>query len=171
MTGLNSAPRACFRLSPLGRGRPRSGRVRGLSAQSNRIEVSIISSTPSRFSYTSVFEIRTTRKPQDSSTRDRASSRSTSDGSECVTPSTSTMSFPSRVTKSTTYRSIGCWRRNFQRASLRLRSACQSLASALVCDARRFLALALNLSIPLTRLLRSRPLPVGERYSTAFAAP
>jgi len=169
--GLNSAPRACFHLSPLGRGRPRSGRVRGLSAQSNRIEVSIISSTSSRFSYTSVFETRTTRKPQDSSTRDRASSRSTSDGSECVTPSTSTTSFPSRVTKSTTYRSIGCWRRNFQRASLRLRSACQSLASALVCDARRFLALALNLSIPLTRLLRSRPLPVGERYSTAFAAP
>ena len=168
--GLNSAPRACFHLSPLGRGRPRSGRVRGLSAQSNRIEVSIISSTPSRFSYTSVFETRTTRKPQDSSTRDRASSRSTSDGSECVTPSTSTMSFPSRVTKSTTYRSIGCWRRNFQRASLRLRSACQSLASALVCDARRFLAFALNLSIPLTRLLRSRPLPVGERYSTANAA-
>jgi hypothetical protein len=26
------------------------------------------------------------------------------------------------------------------------------------------------LSIPLTRLLRSRPLPVGERYSTANAA-
>jgi hypothetical protein len=28
----------------------------------------------------------------------------------------------------------------------------------------------LNLSIPLTRLLRSRPLPDGERYSTAGAA-
>jgi hypothetical protein len=28
----------------------------------------------------------------------------------------------------------------------------------------------LNLSIPLPRLLRSRPLPVGERYSTANAA-
>jgi hypothetical protein len=27
----------------------------------------------------------------------------------------------------------------------------------------------LNLSIPLTRLLRSRPLPDGERYSTAPA--
>jgi hypothetical protein len=52
-----------------------------------------------------------------------------------------------------------------------LRSACHSFASALVCDARRALALALNLSIPLTRLLRSRPLPGGERYSTANAAP
>jgi hypothetical protein len=154
-------------LSPLGRGRSRSGWVRGLSGHSNRSEVSIISSTPSRFSYTSVFETRTTMKPQDSSTCDRTSSRLTSEGSECVTPSTSTMSFPSRVTKSTTYRSIGCCRRNFQRASLRLRNACQSLASALVCDARRDLALALNLT---TRLLRSRPLPVGERYSTAYAA-
>jgi hypothetical protein len=28
----------------------------------------------------------------------------------------------------------------------------------------------LKLSIPLTRLLRSRPLPVGERYGTANAA-
>jgi hypothetical protein len=28
----------------------------------------------------------------------------------------------------------------------------------------------LNLFIPLTRLLRSRPLPNGERYSTANAA-
>jgi hypothetical protein len=28
----------------------------------------------------------------------------------------------------------------------------------------------LNLSIPLIRLLRSRPLPGGERYSTAVAA-
>jgi hypothetical protein len=51
-----------------------------------------------------------------------------------------------------------------------LRSACQSFASALVCDARRLLAPALNLSIPLPRLLRSRPLPSGERYSTAYAA-
>jgi hypothetical protein len=50
-----------------------------------------------------------------------------------------------------------------------LRSACQSFASALVCDKRRLRALALNLSIPLTRLLRSRPLPGGERYSTANA--
>jgi hypothetical protein len=52
-----------------------------------------------------------------------------------------------------------------------LRDACQSFASALVCDARRLRALALNRSIPLTRLLRSRPLPGGERYSTANAAP
>jgi hypothetical protein len=78
-----------------------------------------------------------------------------------------------------------------------LRNACQSFASALVCVSRSFLALALNLSIPLlgcfadlsptgrgtvhptprcvcgfplTRLLRSRPLPNGERYSTANAA-
>jgi hypothetical protein len=52
-----------------------------------------------------------------------------------------------------------------------LRSACQSFASALVCDERRCRALVLNLSIPLTRLLRSRPLPGGERYSTANAKP
>jgi hypothetical protein len=104
-----------------------------------------------------------------------------------------------------------------------LRNACHSFASALVCDSRRRLALALNLSIsppgrslhlspagrgriaqairvralsthpdlgvlypspqtgsatnlelhlrlPLTRPLRGRPLPNGERYSTANAA-
>ena len=37
-----------------------------------------------------------------------------------------------------------------------------SLASALVCDERSFRAVALNFSIPLTRLLRSRPLPPGR---------
>jgi hypothetical protein len=187
-------------LSLLRRGRLRSSRVRGLQSnrKSNRSVPSIISSTPSRFSYTSVFEMRTMWKPQASSTSDRALSRASSEGSACVTPSTSTISFPSSVTKSTTYRSIGCWRRNFQRASRRLRSSRQSFASALVCDSRSFLALALNLSIPspgcfatdlsptgrgiahptrrcvcgvpLTRLLRSRPLPNGERYSTANAA-
>ena len=158
-------------LSPSGRGRLRSSRVRGLSAQSNLKELSINSRTPSRFSYTSVFDTRTMKKPQASRTADRSLSRCISDGSECVTPSTSTINFPSSVTKSTIYLSIGCWRRNFQRASLRLRSACHSFASALVCDARRALALALNLSIPLTRLLRSRPLPGGERYITPNAAP
>jgi len=163
--------RLFLHLSPLGRGRLRSSRVRGLSVQSGRSVLSIISRTPSRLSYTSVFETRTTRKPQDSSTSDLALSRAISDGSAWVTPSTSTISFPSKVTKSTTYRSMGCWRRNFQRASRLLRSACQSFASALVCDKRSFRARALNLSIPLTRLLRSRPLPVGERYSTANAAP
>jgi hypothetical protein len=162
---------ASLHLSPSGRGRLRSSRVRGLSAQSNLKELSINSRAPSRFSYTSVFDTRTMKKPQASRTADRVLSRCISDGSECVTPSTSTINFPSRVTKSTIYLSIGCWRRNFQRANLRLRSACHSFASALVCDARRALALALNLSIPLTRLLRSRPLPGGERYSTANAAP
>jgi hypothetical protein len=163
--------RRCFLdLSPSGRGRLRSSRVRGLSAQSNRSVLSSISITPSRLSYTSVLETRTTRKPQASNTLVRALSLASSEGSACVTPSTSTISFPSNVTKSTTYRSIECWRRNFHRASRRLRSACQSFASALVCDARRLRALALNLSIPLTRLLRSRPLPDGERYSTAIAA-
>jgi hypothetical protein len=158
-------------LSPLGRGRLRSSRVRGLSTQSGRSVFSIISSTPSRLSYTSIFETRTTRKPQASSTSDLALSRASSAGSACVTPSTSTISFPSSVTKSTTYRSMGSWRRNFHRANRRLRSACQSFASALVCDKRSFRARALNLSIPLTRLLRSRPVPTGERCSTANAAP
>ena len=154
---------ASLHLSPSGRGRLRSSRVRCLSAQSNLKELSINSRTPSRFSYTSVFDTRTMKKPQASRTADRTLSCCISDGSECVTPSTSTINFPSSVTKPTIYLSIGCWRRNFQRASLRLRSACHSFASALVCDARRALALALNLSIPLTRLLRSRPLPDGER--------
>jgi hypothetical protein len=187
-------------LSPLGRGRLRSSRVRGLQShrKSNRSVPSIISSTPSRLSYTSVFETQTMWKPQASRTVDRVLSRARSEVSACVTPSTSTTSLPSSVTKSTTYRSIGCWRRNFQRASRRLRSACHSFASAFVCDSRSFLALALNLSIPspgcfaaalspagrgivhptpscvcgfpLTRLLRSRPLPNGERYNTANAA-
>jgi hypothetical protein len=160
--------RRFLHLSPPGRGRLRSSRVRGL--QSSRSVLSIISSTPSRLSYTSVFETRTIWKPQASSTLDRTSSLACSDDSECVTPSTSTINFPSSVTKSTIYRSIECWRRNFHRASRRSRSACQSLASALVCDERRFRALALNLSIPLTRLLRSRPLPGGERCSIANAA-
>ena len=165
--------RRLLHLSPLGRGRPRSGRVRGLSTQSNLSELAIISSTPSRFSYTSVFVTRTTRKPQASRTCVRPLSRSISSGSEWVTPSTSTMSLPSSDAKSTTYRSIGCCRRNFQWASLRLRKACQSFASALVCDARRARALALNFSIPLTRIASGdaiRPLPTGERYSTVYAA-
>ena len=162
--------RSLLHLSPSGRGRLRSSRVRGLSAHSSRSVPSIISSTPSRLSYTSVLETRTTRKPQASRTSVRTVSLARSDGESCVTPSTSMISFPSSVTKSTTYRSIACWRRNFHRANLRFRSACHSLASALVCDERRSLALDLNLSIPLTRLLRSRPLPNGERYSTANAA-
>jgi len=162
---MSNERRRLLHLSPTGRGRLRSCRVRALSGQSDRSVLSIISRTPSGLSYTSVLDTRTTRNPQASNTSDRALSLACSDGSACVTPSTSTISFPSSVTKSTTYRSIECWRRNFHRASRRLRSACQSFASALVCDALRFRALALNLSIPLTRLLRSRPLPVGERYS------
>ena len=162
--------RRFLHLSPSGRGRLRSSRVRGLSIQSNLSVLSIISRTPSRLSYTSLFDTRTMWKPQASSTSDRVLSLASSVGFACVTPSTSTINFPSSVTKSTMYRSIECWRRNFHRASRRLRSACQSFASALVCDERRFRALALNLSIPLTRLLRSRPLPTGERCSTAGAA-
>ena len=159
--------RRFLHLSPPGRGRLRSSRVRGL--QSRPSVLSIISRTPSRLSYTSVFETRTMWKPRASSTLDRASSLASSDDSECVTPSTSMINFPSSVTKSTMYRSIECWRRNFHRANRRLRSACRSFASALVCDERRLRALTLNFSIPLTRLLRSRPLPDGERYSTAGA--
>jgi hypothetical protein len=40
-----------------------------------------------------------------------------------------------------------------------LRNACQSLASALVCDSRSFPALALNLSIPFTRCACGSPSP------------
>ena len=164
--------RSASYLSPMGRGRLRSSRVRGLLRYFTPSVLSIRSRTPSRFSYTSVFETRTVRNPQASRTSDLALSRLISDAVECVTPSTSTTSFPSSDTKSTTYRSIGCWRRNFQRASLRLRNACQSRTSALVCDVRRARARVLNLSIPLTRIASAiRPLPAGERYSTAFAAP
>ena len=164
---MTSGQGGFLHLSTPGRGRLRSSRVRG--PQPDGSVLSIISRTPSRLSYTSILDTRTMWKPQAYSTSDRALSLASSVGSTCVTPSTSTISFPSSVTKSTMYRSIECWRRNLHRASRRLRNACQSLASALVCDARSFRALALNLSIPLTRLLRSRPLPGGERYSTANA--
>jgi hypothetical protein len=40
-----------------------------------------------------------------------------------------------------------------------LRNACQSLASALVCDSRSFIALALNLSIPLSSCGCGSPSP------------
>jgi hypothetical protein len=46
-----------------------------------------------------------------------------------------------------------------------LRSACHSRSSAVVDDARNFRARCLNCSIPLTRPLRGRPLPTGERCS------
>ncbi len=150
-------------VSPVGRGRPRSGRVRGLVPQDGRSVRSIISSTPSIFSYTSILLTRTTRKPSASSARVRCSSRFIATAVVWVTPSTSTTSFPSSVTKSTTYRSMGCWRRNFQRSSFRFLNACQSRNSALVCDARSFFALFANRCIPLTRPLRGRPLPTGER--------
>jgi hypothetical protein len=154
-------------LSPPGRGRERSERVRGSYPYVGRRVWSIISRTPSRFSYTSMFVTRTTWKPNASRKCVRSPSRAISAPVLCVAPSTSTMSLPSIVTKSTTYRSIGCCRRNFQRASRRPRNACQSLPSALVCAARSFRDLCLKRSIPLTRLLRSRPLPDGERYSRA----
>ena len=170
MSVFSTEDRASY-LSPAGRGRLRSSRVRRLMAYFTPSVLSMTSRTPSRFSYTSVFETRMIRKPQASRISDLILSRLDSDAVECVTPSTSTISFPSRDTKSTTYRSMGCWRRNFQRDSRRLRKACQSRASALVCEARSVRALALNLSIPLTRIAAAiRPLPAGERYSTAFAA-
>jgi hypothetical protein len=51
-----------------------------------------------------------------------------------------------------------------------LRKACHRRASALVCDFRNIRDRFLKRSIPLTRLLRGRPLPTGERYSTARVA-
>jgi len=121
--------------------------------------------TPSRLSYTSMFETLITWNPHDSSTRVRSASWCNSASVECVAPSTSTMSFPSSVMKSTMYFSILCWRRNFQRASRRLRNAYQRRDSALVCEARSCRAFFLNRSIPLTPRLPRRPLPVGERYT------
>lgn len=163
---------ALFRhLSPAGRGRSRSERVRGFCPHDRPNVRSIISRTPPRFSYTSMFVTRTTRKPRDSSNRVRSRSRASSKSELCVTPSTSTTSLPSSVTKSTTYRSIGCCRRNFQRARRRPRSACHRRASALVCLARSLRALCLNRSIPLTRPLRGRPLPDGERCNTRRTSP
>ena len=93
LRGKQEVTTRIFHLSPWGRGRLRSSRVRGLIVQSNRSDNSIISRTPSRLSYTSMFETRTMWNPQASSTGDRALSRLTSDGRECVTPSTSTINF------------------------------------------------------------------------------
>jgi hypothetical protein len=157
-------------LSPLGRDRERSERVRGPCLYLGRNVWSIMSRTPSRFSYTSMFVTRTTRNPSDSSRRVRSLSRASSRSEPCVAPSTSTTNLPSSVTKSTTYRSIGCWRRNFQCANRRPRNPCHRRDSALVCPARSLRARALKRSIPLTRLLRSRPLPDGERYSRVCRA-
>src|SRR5271165_995955 len=133
-----------------------------------------------------MFVTRTTRNPSDSMTCMRYSSRANSSDAECVTPSTSTTSLPSSITKSTTYRSIGCCRRNFQCASFRFLNACHSRAFALVCEARSLRALCLKRCMPttshqaeqislpprplvgpLTRPLRGRPLPNGERCSAS----
>ncbi len=157
-------------LSPLGRGRERSERVRGSCLYERRNVWSIISSTPSRFSYTSRFVTRTIWNPNASRIWERSASRLISASVLCVAPSTSTINLPSIVTKSATYRPIGCWRRNFHRASRRPRSACQSRPSAFDWAARSLRALCLKRSIPLTRLLGSRPLPFGERCSTALGA-
>ncbi len=159
---------ADLRLSPSGRGRFRHSRnrVRGTSPHSGRSVLSIISSTPSRLSYTSAFVTRTTKNPSDSSTLVLSMSCATSASVACVIPSTSIMSLPCKVTKSTTYRSMECCRRNFQSASRRFRNARQSLASALVCEVRNRITFSLNRPIPLTRPLRGRPLPTGERCTT-----
>ena len=167
-TSFVASGRRSLHLSPLGRGRIAYAiRVRGCRSQSGRNVRSIISITPSRFWYTSVLVTRTTWKPKSLSAAVRAQSRIISALVLCVTPSTSMTSFPSNVMKSTTYPAIACWRRNFHRASLRLRRACHSRASALVCCDLSLRALDLKVSIPLTRPLRGRPLPTGERCSTA----
>jgi hypothetical protein len=171
-----SPPTFARYLSPVGRGRFRlcRNRVRG-SAQIEPNSRAIASSTPSRFSYTSLLATRMTWKPNDSSRWVRSTSRALADGEPWVAPSTSTINLPSSVTKSTTNRSMACWRRNFQCARRRLRSAYQRRASALVCVVRRRRDLCLNRCIPLTRPLRQerrtgRPLPTGERYSICLAA-
>ena len=153
-------------LSPLGRGRRASARrVRGTGDHVGRSVRSISSNTPGRFSYTSMLVMRSTKNPHVSSASVRLISRASSTAVECVAPSTSTISLPSNDTKSTMYPSTSCWRRNFHRASFRFRSAYQSRVSAFVCEARSARALCLNRSIPLTRPLRGRPLPTGERYT------
>lgn len=164
-------------LSPVGRGQFRLCRnwVRG-TVQIEPSSRAIASTTPSRFSYTSALVTRMTWKPRASSSRVRSASRVWAKIEPCVVPSTSTISLPSRVTKSTTNRSMACWRRNFQRASRRLRSACQRRASALVCAMRRRRDRCLKRCIPLTRPFRQgwrngRPLPTGERYSICLVAP
>lgn len=154
-------------LSPAGRGRRRRRRVRGFVYSTVLRVRSINSRTPSLFSYTSTLETRMTCSPHNSRMRVRSQSRFSSARVECVTPPTSTIGLPSIVTKSTTYRSIGCWRRNFHRANCLFLRACQSSASALGCDARSFRALGLKCSSPLTRPLRGRPLPAGEKYIAA----
>ena len=161
---MNRSAASSVHLSPTGRGRRRRRRVRGLYCLGRSVR-SMNVRTPSGLSYTSTFETRITWNPQDSRTRVRSLSWCNSASVECVAPSTSTMSFPSSITKSTMYLSIWCWRRNFQWASRRLRNAYQRRDSALVCEARSCRAFFLKRSIPLTRRLRRRPLPVGERYT------
>ncbi len=123
-----------------------SGRVRGHFHRLSSLRM--VSRTPAKFVHTSSFETRITWKPRDSRIRVRSLSRFTSASVECVAPSTSTISLPSRVTKSTTKRSILCWRRNFQRESWRLRRCRQSTLSALVWAARSDRARRLNSSVP-----------------------
>lgn len=146
-------------LSPARRGR-RKAPGEGAGTYWRLSSRKISSRTPSRLSYTSVLVVRTW-KPIDSRSRVRRSSRATSGRVDWVAPSISTISLPSSLTKSTIYRSIGCWRRNFQRSSWRLRSARQRRASALVSDARNDRALLLKRSIPLTRALGG-PIATGE---------
>jgi hypothetical protein len=158
-------PKSLLHLSPLGRGRPRSGRVRGRCPHDGRSVWSIISRTPERLSYTLTLVTRTTWKPNASIKYVRSMSRRISACVLWVAPSSSTITFPSIVAKSTMYRPIGCCRRNFQCARRRPRNACQRRASALVWAPRNLRARCLKRFIPLTRLLRSRPLPDGERFT------
>src|SRR5690606_8171205 len=85
----------------------------------------------------------------------------------CVAPSTSTITFASKQTKSITKRSIGTCRRNLKPRSCRFRRCCQSFSSALVCERLRrapkrssqspFLRLRLQLVAQLLLLVLDEP--------------
>src|SRR5581483_4058209 len=108
----------------------------------------IVSRTSARLVNTASFVTRITRNPSASSSAVLLASRRVSAPVECVPPSTSTISLPASVTKSTTYRSIACWRLNFQRSSCRFRSPFHNRASADVSAARSCRALSLKRSTP-----------------------
>jgi len=162
--------RSTLHLSPAGRGRFRlcRSRVRGRT-HIDPSSCRMLSSTPSRFRNTSSFVTRTTWKPSDSRMKVRCASRRSSASVEWVAPSTSTISFPSSVTKSTMKRSMGCCRRNFQRPSCLLRNSRQSISSALVSFLRRKRALALKYFISLTRPLARPTSPHQGQVSTGTA--
>jgi hypothetical protein len=119
----------------------------------------IASNTAGVFSKTSLFQNRKTRKPLSSNALVRRASYCVC--SACWPPSSSTINFSSKQTKSTMYTPFGCWRRNLNCSNWRLRRKYQIRCSASVafvrsCCGRDFCGLPLILAFS----------PGGRRDST-----